>query len=103
LNANLNDLSVSGNYLETIIWMILALAFAIKAQKRPQGQKRLFLTAAVLFVVFGASDVVEAQTGAWWRPPWLLVWKGGCLVGFVLCWWKHRQMIQRDGPGDPNP
>ncbi|MBE7458640.1 MAG: hypothetical protein KJ057_17160 [Phycisphaerae bacterium] len=32
------------------------------------------------FLAFGASDVVEADTGAWWRPWWLLAWKAACLA-----------------------
>src|SRR4051812_45390883 len=42
------------------------------------------VVAAVDLVLFGLSDVVEAQTGAWYRPVGLLVWKGGCLV--ALAW-----------------
>ncbi len=97
LSKNLSDPTVLGNYLEALLWLMLALALAIKAKVSPQNQRRLFLKAAILFVAFGASDVVEAQTGAWWKPPWLLVWKGGCIAGFALCWWKYHQMKRQGG------
>jgi hypothetical protein len=44
------------------------------------------LVAAVTLVLFGISDVVEVETGAWYRPWWLLVWKGVCVMvlGYLL-------------------
>jgi hypothetical protein len=35
------------------------------------------------FVVFGVSDVIEAQTGAWWHPWWLFAMKALCVLGFL--------------------
>jgi hypothetical protein len=69
------------NYFECCFWIAIGLGFAIAAfVKGPRGM--CLITAGTL-VLFGVSDYVEAQTGAWWRPWWLLVWKGGCLVVFV--------------------
>ena len=44
-------------------------------------------TAAATLTLFGLSDIVEIQTGAWWQPWWLLVWKGACISGLVLLLW----------------
>jgi hypothetical protein len=52
------------------------------------------LIVGTLFVLFGSSDVVEAQTGAWWRPLWLLAWKGVCLGSLGWCYWRYRQIRQ---------
>ena len=41
------------------------------------------MTACIAFLLFGFSDYVEAHTGAWWRPWWLLFWKGACLAVFL--------------------
>jgi hypothetical protein len=46
-----------------------------------------FVQVACVLVAFGFSDVVEIQTGAWWRPWWLLVWKGACLLAMLGMWW----------------
>jgi len=40
--------------------------------------------AAVTFVLFGISDLAETQTGAWWQPWWLLVWKAACIALILL-------------------
>jgi len=72
------------NYLEAALWATIGVAFLAAAAFRPIGERlRCFVIAAV-FIAFGGSDVVEAQTGAWWRPWWLLVWKGVCLAILVM-------------------
>jgi hypothetical protein len=65
------------NFAEAALWITIGLAFAIRA-----GRGRALL-AAGLFVAFGATDIIEAGTGAWWRPWWLLAWKLGCIVGLL--------------------
>ncbi|HTL29698.1 MAG TPA: hypothetical protein VL282_10770, partial [Tepidisphaeraceae bacterium] len=69
------------NYLEACLWIAIGAGFAIAAfTKGPRGR---CLIASVAFLLFGVSDYVEAHTGAWWRPWWLLLWKGGCLLMFL--------------------
>jgi hypothetical protein len=75
------------NYVECALWMAIGVYFAIAARK-PSTRLRC-LIAGVAFVLFGISDYVEAQTGAWWRPWWLLVWKGGCLVVVLSLTARH--------------
>ena len=43
------------------------------------------------FAVFGLSDVIEAETGAWWHPWWLFVMKALCVLGFLGAWRASRQ------------
>lgn len=50
---------------------------------------------ASAFLAFGLSDIIESQTGAWWRPWWLLVLKGGCICAFLYGAWAYRR-IKRD-------
>jgi hypothetical protein len=47
--------------------------------------------------VFGVSDLVEAQTGAWWEPWWLFVMKAACVLVFVLAWRAHRRQERPHG------
>ena len=82
------------NYLEAGLWCLIGLGFVAYALRRKGREFRRCVLAAVAFLLFGASDVVEVQTGAWWQPWWLLVWKGLCVVslGVLLllhAWDKH--------------
>jgi hypothetical protein len=99
LNTNLTDIEVVGNYIEAAFWSVIGLAFIVRGRKRCAPFFSLPLIAGTVFVLFGASDVVEAQTGAWWRPLWLLAWKGACLGGLGACYWRYRQirLAQRTG------
>ncbi|MHC4132622.1 MAG: hypothetical protein ACYSSP_06740 [Planctomycetota bacterium] len=63
--------------------------------------QKIYIAASILLIAFGCSDFVEIRTGAWWRPWWLLVWKGGCLTGFaiLLAWYyllKKRDAEAKD-------
>ncbi len=76
----------TANLIEATLWIAIGAAFAVRALVRRDRWRRTCAAAAVAFVLFGLSDVVETSTGAWWRPWWLLVWKGGCIIAFVwLC------------------
>lgn len=66
------------NLMEGCYWVGLGVLAAWRI-RRPV--RRYLLTADM--VIFGLSDFVEMQTGAWWRPWWLLVWKASC-IGFLL-------------------
>lgn len=72
------------NLVEAIFWLTLGgfCAWMFAAGTWPS---RWVLPLAVLLVLFGVSDLVERQTGAWWRPWWLLVWKAVCLVSLMGC------------------
>jgi len=77
------------NYIEAGLWISIGVGFAIAAVRRKgiaytgSGRSKCRI-AAVHFILFGLSDLVEAHTGAWYRPLWLLLWKGACLVGFSI-------------------
>ncbi len=78
------DLEKSGNLIEAALWLAVSLVFALKAI-RANGRLRLaFTILAVSFVVFGITDLIESETGAWWRPLWLLAVKAICVGGFLV-------------------
>jgi len=95
LNTDLTDPEVIGNYIEGVFWMTVGIVLGIAGLKTNPEFKKLSLIACAVFVIFGVSDLVEAQTGAWWRPLWLLGWKGLCLVGLAWCYWRYRQIKAR--------
>jgi len=59
------------------------------------GPRRDAVAAAVAFVAFGGSDVVESFTGAWWRPWWLFAWKAACVLGLLVLLARRRRRQAR--------
>lgn len=88
----------AANYVEAALWVMIAAALAITGVRVPH-RRRLSCAAAIAFCAFGASDLVEARTGAWWRPWWLLVWKGLCIAVLLACLRSFRSAAVRE-PGD---
>jgi hypothetical protein len=78
--ANIDPTFVLSNRIEAGVWMSIGTAMLIGGVRRRGIERIDCLIAGVTFLIFGGSDVVEATTGAWWRPWWLLVWKGLCLL-----------------------
>ena len=82
----------TSNLIEGILWIIIGVCFLIPLL-RP-AQRRAKLIAAANFIAFGLSDFVEMHTGAWWRPWWLLVWKGICVIamlGLLIAYLRRRR------------
>jgi hypothetical protein len=79
------DLVTVFNGCEAFLWSVLAVVIAVRFRKSAVGLRRLSWMTAALLVAFAASDVIEMQTGAWWRPVGLLVLKGVCLAGLTCC------------------
>ena len=77
-----SDFFVTANYIEASLWSVIGIGFLLRAFLKRGGATSII--AAVAFLVFGASDVIETHTGAWWRPWWLLVMKGMCLAVFLV-------------------
>lgn len=81
---SIDPLFVRSNHIECGFWCAIGIGFLIAALFPFGSPRRICVAAAVTFIIFGASDWVEAITGAWWRPWWLLAWKAACLL--VLLW-----------------
>ncbi|MEM7809689.1 MAG: hypothetical protein AAF561_16385, partial [Planctomycetota bacterium] len=76
---------VVANVVEAGLWVVVAVLVLAKWRHVP---------AAIVLVLFGTSDLVETQTGAWWRPTWLFAWKAACviaLLAFVLRAWRTKK------------
>ena len=88
---------VLSNRIEAAFWIAIAIALLLRSIRLTALAKRDARLAACAFAIFGASDLVEATTGAWWRPWWLLLWKGACLLAFLIVlkrYLKHRKNDQ---------
>ena len=81
------------NYLEAGLWFSIALILlaAVLTQRKRHKPFKTGLLAAATFVVFAISDLLEAQTGAWWRPLWLLFLKAICVIVLSACYYRYRQ------------
>ena len=87
------------NHVESGLWFVFSVLLAAQLFKQGFTSRyfRVLLISAITFAVFGISDVIEAKTGAWWRPWWLLLIKISCVLSFSLCfiWYKR---INATGP-----
>lgn len=95
------DLETNGNLIEAWMWFVLSALLAGYTLLQPRALRRSLFFLGITMAVFGASDLVEARTGAWWEPWWLLLWKaacaGGLLLGF-LRYFKLRKAISLSRP-----
>jgi len=73
------------NGCEAALWMAFAVVVVLRFRTAAPSARRVAGTMALFFVLFGISDLIEMQTGAWWRPLGLLIFKGACLTGLIWC------------------
>ncbi|MEA5576690.1 hypothetical protein [Anabaena sp. UHCC 0451] len=86
----LETLYRQGNYIEAVLWGLFALGFIVYSYKQDSHiAKRKNQITALIFLLFGLSDIVEVQTGAWWKPWWLFLWKASSVLGFIVCFWDY--------------
>ncbi|MDP5136293.1 hypothetical protein ORJ04_10065 [Rheinheimera baltica] len=82
------------NHIEAGLWFIIGLGMLIAAfiRRRDNRWLTLFLVATVAFTLFGVSDIIEAETGAWWKPLELLALKAACVLTFIWCYLKGKKL-----------
>jgi hypothetical protein len=78
------------NICEGILWIGIAIGFAAVFYRRRENLD-LMLASGLLFLSFGLSDFVEIKTGGWYKPWWMLGWKGATLLGFVVVYVLFRK------------
>ncbi len=77
------------NQFEAGFWFLIALVLVLfYRRKLPRPWAWLL---PLSFAVFGVSDVIELDTGAWWRPWWLGAMKVACVLVFLLALRTYRQ------------
>jgi len=85
----LEKIYVNGNYIEAFFWFCFAIGFAVNAGKTSGKTRINRLITTIIFLLFGGSDIVEVQTGAWWSPWWLFVWKASCVLSMAILFWVY--------------
>ena len=89
------------NQFEAGLWFLIALVLVVCYRRRLPQPWRWLLPAA--FALFGVSDVIELDTGAWWRPWWLGVMKAACVLVFVLALRAHLRHGKAHGKVSDKP
>ncbi len=74
------DLERTCNYIEAGFWSSFGVVATLGLWRQARRLTPFSLIAGSVLILFGLSDLVEARTGAWWRPWWLLLWKAVCLT-----------------------
>ena len=91
----MNDLEKTGNLIEAVFWLLVSLVLLLKAMRAEGALRRIFSVLAGAFLVFSVSDVIESQTGAWWKPVWLLILKTACMLVFFFGFREYYRVTKR--------
>jgi hypothetical protein len=94
------DIERDGNVIEAGVWLLVALLLGWQARREHGAARGVLLVLGAVVLAFGGSDLVEARTGAWWRPWWLLVWKAACVVLMLGLFGKYFRLRKRRGDGE---
>lgn len=78
------------NFCESILWISFGCTMFVVTVKSALKRPKVLYVAAITFVVFGISDIIEIYTGAWWQPLWLLIMKVSCIVSFIVCFISYK-------------
>lgn len=73
------------NFLEAGLWISIAAALLVYSIRSESKQRKMAYVAIAALFMFGISDIIEVYTGAWWKPPWLLLLKALCVLALVVC------------------
>lgn len=82
------------NYAEACVWAGMGVFVIYRSIRSPH--RKLGIVLSITLLAFGGSDVVEAQTGAWYDPWWLFVWKALCVLAFLICGTVYGRIRRRE-------
>jgi hypothetical protein len=86
------------NTIESCLWVGISIILFFKSVRDAREVQSTLRLLSVSFCLFGISDYIEARTGAWWTPFWLLLRKGGCIVIFILGFARYHKITKRSQP-----
>ena len=72
------------NVFEIFLWLGFSFVFWVPAFRRTEKNRPFCIAGGLAFLWASLSELVEAYTGAWWRPWWLLLWKASFIIVFIL-------------------
>ena len=77
------------NLAEAGLWITISVIMMVKEFRVKGAMETLPAVASAALFLFGVSDLVEARTGYWWKPVWLLVFKVLCVLTLLTCLVSH--------------
>ena len=80
------------NHSEAVFWWLIAGVIFIRARKSDDRSRKIAQIAGKVFILFGLTDFIEAETGAWWDPRWLFFLKAVGVVTLIYCFVKYREL-----------
>lgn len=86
------------NVIEAAIWMAVATWLLYLALRTRSHLKMIFFVFSVTLFFFGVSDMIETQTGAWYRPLGLFLLKAVCVLfiaGCLFILFRNRSACER--------
>lgn len=89
------------NIAEALVWIVIALVIAARASFARADRRRIGFIASAAFLAFAGTDLIEANTGAWYRPLWLLVYNVVCVAFIVGCYVKYLSLRNAPSAHDP--
>ena len=89
------DIERDGNLIEAALWFVLGAGLLIYAWLREPHLRPTLRILAITILCFGGSDLVEARTGAWWKPWWLFVWKAACVLVMTACIVRYYRLTKQ--------
>lgn len=83
------------NHLEAVLWWCIAGVILIRSRTIDERSRKIAQIAGKVFILFGLTDFIEAETGAWWDPWGLFFLKGVGVATLVFCYVKYRELQRR--------
>ena len=77
------------NVAEAVFWLVLAVIVAMRVRLAHPSSRRLGYLSAAAFLAFAGTDLVEAKTGEWYRPLWLLGYNAACVALLLGCYLQY--------------
>ena len=97
------DLTWIGNLLEAVLWGIVWFALLAASAFTRSRRRAVLVMPSVGFLAFGISDLFEMQSGAWWRPRWLLAIKACCVATFAYGFWRLARLTSLAADSNSQP
>jgi len=89
------DIPAIFNLCEAALWVTISAVLLFQFFQAKAGARPFSWLLPFAFLLFGISDLIEVQTGAWWRPWWLFVLKALCVLVFLREFLNYRRRTRK--------